>query len=202
MLAIWASSTSHVATNLVWFSHFKGGKRERLISSYARKWLGLPRCLSRIGLYSNGIVELSISGLSREYKRANVRLEMMLTESNDPSVAQAAPTLATGMKWTRARCSSTGTSWGGYSNRGVVLAFGPAHQPGARLVRLRDAGLWCRRYVSRRRQQGLRRPSLRQDKVNGWDGRAWRRERSPGKRCGRWGHSERASPSRQEKNPK
>lgn len=124
--------------------------------------------LSRIGLYSNGIVELSISGLSKEHKRANVRLEMMLTETNDPSVAQAAPTLATGMKWTQARCSSTGTLWGGYSNRGVVLAFGPAHQPGARLVRLRDVGLWCRRYVSRRRQQGLRRPS-REGKTRSMD---------------------------------
>ena len=75
-------------------------KLERLVSSYARKWLGLPRCLSSIGLYGKGVLELPISSLAEEYKCAKVRLEMMLLDSSDPFVAQAAPILATGRKWT------------------------------------------------------------------------------------------------------
>lgn len=75
-------------------------KLERLVSSYVRKWLGLPRCLSSIGLYGKGMLHLPISSLVEEYKCAKVRLEMMLLYSNDPFVAQAAPILATGRKWT------------------------------------------------------------------------------------------------------
>ncbi|KAK0156143.1 hypothetical protein N1851_000566 [Merluccius polli] len=75
-------------------------KLERLVSSHARKWLGLPRCLSSIGLYGKGMLDLPISSLSEEYKCAKVRLEMMLVDSSDPVVAQAAPILATGRKWT------------------------------------------------------------------------------------------------------
>ena len=75
-------------------------KVERLISSYARKWFGLPRLLSSIGLYGKGVLELPISGLSEEYKCAKVRLEMTLMDSRDPFVAQAAPRLTTGRNWT------------------------------------------------------------------------------------------------------
>jgi len=74
-------------------------KLERLVSSYARKWLGLPKCLSSIELYGNGVLEMPISSRAEEYKCAKVRLEMMLLESSDPFVAQAAPILATGRKW-------------------------------------------------------------------------------------------------------
>ena len=62
-------------------------KLERQISSYARKWLGLPWCLSSIGLYGKGVLELLISSLSEENKCAKVRLEMTLTDSRDPFVA-------------------------------------------------------------------------------------------------------------------
>ena len=75
-------------------------KLERLVSSYVKKWLGLPRCLSSIGLYGKGMLHLPISSLTEEYKCAKVRLEMMLLDSSDPFVAQTAPTLATGRKWT------------------------------------------------------------------------------------------------------
>lgn len=75
-------------------------KLERVVNAYARKWLGLPRCLSSIGLYGKGMLHLPISSLAEEYKCAKVRLEMMLLDSSDPFVAQAAPILATGRKWT------------------------------------------------------------------------------------------------------
>ena len=75
-------------------------KLERLVNSYVRKWLGLPRCISSIGLYGKGMLHLPTSSLAEEYKCAKVRLEMMLLDSSDPFVAQAAPILATGRKWT------------------------------------------------------------------------------------------------------
>ena len=75
-------------------------KLERLVSSYVRKWLGLPRCFSSIGLYSKGMLHLPISSLAEEYKCAQVRQEMMLLDLSDPFAAQAAPILATGRKWT------------------------------------------------------------------------------------------------------
>ncbi|TWW54580.1 hypothetical protein D4764_0274410 [Takifugu flavidus] len=72
---------------------------ERLVNAQVRKWLGLPRCLSSIGLYGSGVLSLPISSLVEEYKCAKARLEMTLTESRDPFVRGAAPTLATGRKW-------------------------------------------------------------------------------------------------------
>ena len=77
-------------------------KLERLISSFAKKWLGLPKCFSSIGLYGSGILELPVSGLAEEFKCSKGRLEMTLTDSCDPYVAQTAPTLVTGRKWTPA----------------------------------------------------------------------------------------------------
>ena len=75
-------------------------KLERLLSSFVKKWLGLPRCFSSIGLYGRGILELPVSSLTEEFKCSKVRLEMTLTESRDPCVAQTPPTLVTGKKWT------------------------------------------------------------------------------------------------------
>ncbi|RXN17451.1 hypothetical protein ROHU_008023 [Labeo rohita] len=74
-------------------------KLERVISSFAKKWLGLPRCFTNIGLYGRGILEIPISSLAEEFKCSKVRLEMTLTESCDPSVSRSAPTLVTGRKW-------------------------------------------------------------------------------------------------------
>lgn len=72
---------------------------ERLVSFDARKWLGLSRCLSSIGLYGKGILDLPISSLSEEYKFVKVRLELMLQDSSNPIIAQVAPKLATGGSW-------------------------------------------------------------------------------------------------------
>ncbi|KAJ8390061.1 hypothetical protein AAFF_G00110750 [Aldrovandia affinis] len=58
-------------------------KLERTVSSYIKKWLGLPRCLSNIGLYGHGALELPVSSLTEEYKCTKVRLNMTLTESQD-----------------------------------------------------------------------------------------------------------------------
>ncbi|KAJ8412683.1 hypothetical protein AAFF_G00116340 [Aldrovandia affinis] len=74
-------------------------KLERTVSSYIKKWLGLPRCLSNIGLYGHGALELPVSSLTEEYKCTKVRLNMILTESQDGMIQAAAPRLATGRKW-------------------------------------------------------------------------------------------------------
>lgn len=73
-------------------------KLERLISSHVKNWLGLPRCLTSIGLYGSGVLSLPISRLMEEYKCAKVRLDMMLRVSRDTVVRDTAPTLATGKK--------------------------------------------------------------------------------------------------------
>lgn len=74
-------------------------KLEALISSYIRKWLGVPRCLSRVGLYGKGILQSPVSALTEEFKCAKVRLEITLVESRDKCVREAAPVLKTGRKW-------------------------------------------------------------------------------------------------------
>lgn len=74
-------------------------KLERTVCSYIKKWLGLPRCLSSIGLYGHGALELPVSSLTEEYKYVKVRLNMTLNESQDDGIRGAAPILVTGRKW-------------------------------------------------------------------------------------------------------
>ncbi|GLD63278.1 polycystic kidney disease protein 1-like 2 [Lates japonicus] len=69
------------------------------VSAQVRKWLGLRRCLSSMGLNGNGALSLSISGLVEEYKCAKARLDMTIKEPHDPCIRNIAPTLATGRKW-------------------------------------------------------------------------------------------------------
>ncbi len=75
---------------------------EQLVRSFAKKWLGLPRCITNTALYGKGILGLPVSSLTEEFKCAKVGLEMTLTESQNPNVAQTAPTLSTGREWTPA----------------------------------------------------------------------------------------------------
>lgn len=54
-------------------------KLEWVISTQLKQWLGIPRCLSSIGLYGHGKVELPIIGLVEEFKCTIARLVMTLT---------------------------------------------------------------------------------------------------------------------------
>jgi len=81
-----------------------------MYSSYIRKWLRVPRCLSRVGLYSKGILQLPVSALTEEFKCAKVRLEMTLVESRDKCVREAGPVLKTGRKWS-AKKSVVEANW-------------------------------------------------------------------------------------------
>jgi len=83
---------------LLWPLWITVDKLDALVSSYVRKWLGLPRCLSRVALYSKGILQLPVSGLTEEFKCTKVRLEMTLVESCNKYVREAAPVLKTSRK--------------------------------------------------------------------------------------------------------
>lgn len=76
--------------------------QERLVRSYVKKWLKLLKCLGNVGLYSNWMQSLPIPSLVEEFKCAKVRLEMSLTDSQDPIMRGAASTVAVGRKWTPA----------------------------------------------------------------------------------------------------
>lgn len=49
------------------FGLLQVSKLERLISSFTKKWLGLPRCFRSIGLYGTGILEFPVSSLEDEF---------------------------------------------------------------------------------------------------------------------------------------
>ncbi len=75
-------------------------KMERTMTSYVKKWLGVPRCLTNISLYGKGVLELPITSLTEEYKCSKVRLQMTLKDSRDQTISNAVPPLLTGWKWT------------------------------------------------------------------------------------------------------
>lgn len=66
-------------------------KLTKAISSYIKKWLGLPHCQSNIGLYGHGALEVPVSSLIKE---------MTLTDSQDAAIRATGPRLATERKWT------------------------------------------------------------------------------------------------------
>ena len=55
--------------------------------------------LASRGLYGHGALELPVSSLTEEYKCTKVRLNIILTESQDGMIREASPRLATGRKW-------------------------------------------------------------------------------------------------------
>lgn len=74
-------------------------KLERTVSTYIKKWLGLPCCLRNIGLYGNRALGLPITSLTEEYKCSKVRLDMTLTETQDATIQAAAPKVAADRQW-------------------------------------------------------------------------------------------------------
>ncbi|KAJ8414647.1 hypothetical protein AAFF_G00038490 [Aldrovandia affinis] len=85
-------------------------KMERTVTSYVKKWLGVPRCLTNISLYSKGVLELPLTSLTEEYKCSKVRLQMTLKDSRDQTISNAALPLLTGWKWTPSDAVQQATS--------------------------------------------------------------------------------------------
>ena len=73
---------------------------ERKISKYTRKWLGLPPGLTTVALYSRTAkLRLPCKAITEEFQVSKVRLQMMLTDSQDPAVRVVDTKLKTGRKW-------------------------------------------------------------------------------------------------------
>lgn len=73
---------------------------ERRISSYLRRWLGLPRSLSSAALYgSSNILQLPFSSLQEEFMVSRTREALLYRDSRDPKVSAAGIKVRTGRKW-------------------------------------------------------------------------------------------------------
>ena len=69
-------------------------------NKYLRKWLGVPPCFSKVGLYTNsGNLHLPISSLIKEFKIGKLRLHMMMKDSADEIMLKAYPGIKSGAKW-------------------------------------------------------------------------------------------------------
>ena len=75
-------------------------------NKYLRKWLGVPPCLSKVGLYTNsGNLQLPISSLVEEFKIGKVRLHMMMKDSADEIIRKTYPEIKSGTKWSAVKAA-------------------------------------------------------------------------------------------------
>ncbi len=74
-------------------------KLDGLANSFIRKWLGLPRCLSDVGLFGRNTLQLPLRSIGLGYKQEKARMVLELRESTDQLVRAAAPKIQTGRKW-------------------------------------------------------------------------------------------------------
>lgn len=73
---------------------------ERKMSSYLRRWLGLPRSLRSIGLYRNSnTLRHSFSSVREEFIVPRTREHIEYTRSRDTKVSGAGIVLRTGRMW-------------------------------------------------------------------------------------------------------
>ena len=70
------------------------------ISSFIRKWLGIPRCLSNLAFYSHGNKhQLPLTALTEEFKVTKARSFMILHDLEDQIIRDTLPDVKTGHKW-------------------------------------------------------------------------------------------------------
>ena len=75
-------------------------RMEKMVNSYMRKWLGLPKMLASLVLYSRSSkIKLPFKSLAEEYKIWKARFQMMLRDSKDPVISELGPKIRTGTKW-------------------------------------------------------------------------------------------------------
>ena len=75
-------------------------KMEHLISKFLKKWLGVPKSLTNVALYSSSRkLKLPRKSLVEEFKLGKARLFQMQHDSMDPLVKSTQPTIITGQKW-------------------------------------------------------------------------------------------------------
>ncbi|KAJ8338476.1 hypothetical protein SKAU_G00374420 [Synaphobranchus kaupii] len=74
-------------------------KLDGLANSFIRKWLGLPRCLSDVGLFGRNTIQLPLHSISLGYKQEKARMVLELRESSDHLVRAAGTQVRTGRRW-------------------------------------------------------------------------------------------------------
>ncbi len=73
---------------------------ERKVSSYLRRWLGLPQSLSSIALYGDkNELRLPLSSLAEEFMVTRAREVLLYRDSSDIKVSSAGIEVRTGRKW-------------------------------------------------------------------------------------------------------
>ena len=86
-------------------------KMESLISKFLKKWLGIPKSLTKVALYSSSTkLKLPTKSLVEEFKLGKARLFQMLRDSMDPLVKSAQPAIITGRKWNAKHAVETAES--------------------------------------------------------------------------------------------
>ncbi len=89
---MWPLKMSKVPSSVV-------DKLDGLANSFIRKWLGLPRCLSDVGLFGRNTLQLPLRSIGLGYKQEKARMVLELKESTDQLVRAAGPKIQTGRKW-------------------------------------------------------------------------------------------------------
>lgn len=73
---------------------------QRKVSSYLRRWLGLPRSLSSAALYGKcNKLQLPLNSLNEEFRVARTREVLLYRDSKDSRVARSGVTVRNGLKW-------------------------------------------------------------------------------------------------------
>ena len=68
-------------------------------NKYLHKWLGVPPCFLKVGLYTNsGNLQLPISSLVEEFKIRKVHLHMMMKDSANEIIQKVYPEIKSGIK--------------------------------------------------------------------------------------------------------
>ena len=74
---------------------------ERIFNRFLRRWLGVPRSFTSIGLYSSGSkLQMPLTAVTEEFKVTKARQVMTLRDSKDEKVSKAGIKVRTGRKWT------------------------------------------------------------------------------------------------------
>lgn len=89
---MWPLKMSEISFSVV-------SKMDGLAKSYIRKWLGLARCLSEVGLFSRNTLQLPLQSISLGYKQEKARLVLELRESTDQLVRAVGTQIRMGRKW-------------------------------------------------------------------------------------------------------
>ncbi|XP_052218246.1 uncharacterized protein LOC127835860 [Dreissena polymorpha] len=73
---------------------------ERTINSFLRRWMGVPKSFTSLGLYCTGSkLQIPLRSLTEEYKVTKARKVIMLRDSRDEKVREAGVQVNTGRKW-------------------------------------------------------------------------------------------------------